>query len=429
MDLILDCLYLVAGVCLLPFWLWRLPRAERYRAGIVQRLGFAPKMPEGKKRLWVHCASVGEASIPRELVARLERTHPDWDVVFSTNTNTGAGRLGELYPGCPTFYMPLDFSPCVGLALRRVRPSAVVLVELELWPNFARACYSHHVPLAIINGRIGRSSRRLLQVLSRLNGRLWDPLRACCARSADDAAGFLYAGVPADRVFNCGMLKCDGLTVESDPDREGRLRKLFAISAEAPVLVAGSTHQGEEAILAGAFRELRRRHRRLRMIIAPRHIERAREVAAAVQGRGFPVVTKTDLEAGRASASGDEVIIIDTIGDLVACYALATCAFVGRSLLAPGGGQNVLEPAALGKPVLTGPHTVNFAPEMNMLRTAGAAVVVRSGRQLVRETDRLLSSPDAVARMAEAARAIIRDSRGAAMRTMEKLEPMLQEAQ
>ncbi|MHC5035005.1 MAG: 3-deoxy-D-manno-octulosonic acid transferase, partial [Planctomycetota bacterium] len=217
--------------------------------------------------------------------------------------------------------------------------------------------------------------------------------------------------------------------VEPEPNRERRLRELFAIGPETRVLVAGSTHQGEEVELARAYRELQRAHRDLRMIIAPRHVERARAVVAAIQGRGFPVVTKTDLEAGRARASGNEVLVIDTIGDLVACYGLATCAFVGRSLIAPGGGQNVLEPAALGKAVLTGPYTANFGPEMNLLRHAGAAVVVRTAAQLTREVDKLLSDPATVRRMGEAGQAVVRGGSGATSRTIDRLEPFLQALQ
>ncbi|MCK4374637.1 MAG: 3-deoxy-D-manno-octulosonic acid transferase, partial [Candidatus Brocadiae bacterium] len=254
MNWVLDCLYLLIGVCLLPYWLRKLPAAERYRAGILQRLGWSPEMPDGRRRLWIHCASVGEAAIPGKLVEEFRRRHPGWQVVFSTNTDTGAARLRELYPWGPVFYMPLDFSPCVRLALRRVRPDVVLLVELELWPNFAGACRTCGVPMGIINGRIGAGSRRLLAALHRLCPRLWDPLRVCCARSLDDAAGFRHAGVPSERVFNCGLLKCDQLAVQPDAGRREELGRLFGIAPDDLVLVAGSTHQGEEAILAAAYR-------------------------------------------------------------------------------------------------------------------------------------------------------------------------------
>ncbi len=425
MSWILDCLYLIGGAVLLPYWLWKLPQAPRYRAGLLQRLGFVPEMPEGPRRLWVHCASVGEAAIPRELVAELRRRHPDWQVIFSTNTDTGAARLRELYPDCAVFFMPIDFSVCVRAALGRVRPAAVILVELEFWPNFALACRAEGVPMAIVNGRIGRRSRRLLWAMSRLGRRLWDPVLVCCARSADDARGFVAAGMPEHRVHDCGSLKLDNLTVELDSHDQQRLQELFAIAPGAPVLVGGSTHRGEESILATVYRDLRLRHRDLRMIIAPRHVERAREAAAAVRARGLPVVTKTALDSGAAVASGNEVIIVDTIGDLVTCYGLATCAFIGRSLVAPGGGQNMMEPVALGKPVLTGPHTANFAPEMSLLKNSGAALVVRNARELTGQVDRLLSDPAAAGGMAQAGRRIVQESRGATRRTLDGLERLL----
>jgi 3-deoxy-D-manno-octulosonic-acid transferase len=449
---LLDCVYLVAAICLLPLWLWKLPRAPRYRAGILQRLGFSPQFggrpPQGRKRLWVHCASVGEAPVPARLVATIKERYPGWEPVFSTNTNTGAARLRELYPDCPVFYMPMDFSPCVRLSLGRVQPSFVLLAELEFWPNFVGACRVGRIPVAIINGRIGRGSVRLLRELKRLWPPLWDAVRVCCARSRDDAEGFVAAGLPADRVANCGMLKCDGLSIERNVEREEALRRLFGIALEAQVLVAGSTHQGEETILALAYRDLKRKHRTLRMIVAPRHVERAREVVAALRARGLTVLTKTALEAGRAAVppdeaasataafgaprlpagSADAVIVVDTIGDLVTCYGLATCAFVGRSLVSPGGGQNVMEPAALGKPVLTGPHTANFGPEMSLLRDVGGAVVVHNSAQLGREIDRLLSDPAVAERMAAAGRRVITESRGATARTLEKIAPLLQAA-
>jgi len=429
MSFLLDCLYLVAGTCLLPYWLWKLPTARRYRSGILQRLGFAPKAyPRGSRRLWVHCASVGEAALPARLLTELKQRYPDWQIVFSTNTDTGAARLRELYPGSSVFYMPLDFSPCVRMALRRVRPDLVMLVELELWPNFAEVCRLLGVPMAIINGRIGPGSRRLLRLLSRLWPPLWGAVRLCCARSQQDAAGFVDAGLPADRIFDCGMLKCDGLAAQPDADREGHLRAVFAIQADAPVLVAGSTHRGEEAILGAAYRDLKIGHRSLRMVVAPRHIERAAEVIAALRARGLPVVSKTALDTGAARALGDEVIVLDTIGDLVACYGLATCAFVGRSLVPPGGGQNVMEPAALGKPVLTGLYTANFRPEMSLLKAVGAALVVRDHVELRRDIDRLLSSPGLAERMGTAGRAVVLHARGATLRTMEKLEPLLRSA-
>lgn len=423
MSLILDCIYLLAGALLLPYWLWKLPQAPRYRAGIWQRLGFGPVLPPGR-RLWIHCASVGEASIPRALVAEFRRRHANWDVVFSTNTDTGAARLRGLYPRAAVFYMPLDFSPCVRLALGRVRPSVILLVELEIWPNFMRACDRRGIPVAIVSGRIGERSRRGLRRLHLLCRWLWRPVRVCCARSADDARGFVEAGLPAERVFDCGSLKYGALATPPAPARVERLRALFAIGPNDTVLVAGSTHEGEEAILAGIYRRLKPRHARLRMVVAPRHVERARAAASAVSAAGLPVARMTALQGGDA-AGPDDVIVVDTVGDLRACYALADCAFVGRSLAAPGGGQNMMEPAALGVPVLVGPHTGNFRPEMAVLQEVGAVLAVADGDELTARIDGLLSEPDFARQMGEAGRAVVEGSRGATLRTMDRLEALL----
>lgn len=427
MTLILDCLYLLAAALTLPYWLYKLPQAQRYRAGIWQRLGFNPLSPREGRRLWVHCASVGEASIPRTLVCELRSRRPQWQIVFSTNTDTGAARLRELYPWATAFYMPLDLSFCARTALGRVRPDMVMLVELELWPNFLDACRRLEVPVVIVNGRIGRGTRQWVGRLARLWRRLYAPVRLCCARSEEDARGFVRAGLDPHKVVNCGMLKCDVPVTQPEPAEAQRLRRLFGLDPEAPVVVAGSTHRGEEAILARAYRDLKLTRRALRLIVAPRHVERAAEAAAAIRGRGLPVALKTDLDAGRARATAEEVIVVDTIGDLVSCYALAHCVFVGRSLVAPGGGQNVMEPAALGKPVLTGPHTGNFIPEMRLLKEAGAAVVVRDREELAEQLGRLLAEPAAARRMGRAGRDVVEAGRGATERTLEMLAPLLED--
>jgi 3-deoxy-D-manno-octulosonic-acid transferase len=312
----------------------------------------------------------------------------------------------------------------VRLALRRVRPRAVLLVELEVWPNFMLACGAAGVPVAVINGRIGERSRFWLPRLRRWLRRLWDPVQVCCARSEDDAAGFRLAGLPAEVVSVTGSLKYDLLPAAPDKERARRLAALFGIEPGAPVLVAGSTHEGEEAVLADVYRDLLPRHPALRMVVAPRHVERATQASAALAAGGLPVARKTELDAGSRPQPG-AVIVVDTIGDLPDCYALATCAFVGRSMLAPGGGQNMMEPAGLGVPIIVGPHTGNFRPDMEVLLKRRAVVVVADGRELAAAVGRLLDDPAEAERLGAAARAVVVESRGATERTLEHLAPLL----
>jgi 3-deoxy-D-manno-octulosonic-acid transferase len=420
---VLNFVYGCLGLLILPYWLWKLPTAERYRAGIRDRLGFAPVL-QPRPRLWIHCASVGEASIPRRLVAGLGRTRPGLDIVFSTNTDTGARRLRELYAGHTVFYMPFDFSFAVRRALDRVRPQMVFLVELEFWPNLAHECGARNLPLAIINGRIGRRSAQLLRVLHKLWPSLWDPVHLCCARSQQDVERFHRAGMPPERATNCGSLKFDALRTEPDEARRAELAALFGLRTGQPVLVAGSTHAGEEGMLAFAYRTLRPHHQDLRLIVVPRHVERAGETAAAFRARGLRVVRRTNIAPG-GPPPDDAVIVVDTIGELAACYSLASCAFVGRSLVPPGGGQNMMEPAALGVPVVVGPYTGNFRPEMQLLQRHDAVVVVRDRASLTEAIGRLLDEPDSAHRLGLAARRVILDSQGATQRTLAALEPLL----
>jgi 3-deoxy-D-manno-octulosonic-acid transferase len=191
------------------------------------------------------------------------------------------------------------------------------------------------------------------------------------------------------------------------------------------VIVAGSTHPGEDEIICKAYKMLRRDYRGLRLILVPRHIERAARLARTLEALGLMSVRKSALDSGFATASVDDVLLIDTIGDLALCYSLATCVFVGRSLLPPGGGQNMMEPAALGRPVIVGPYTGNFEPEMKLLAARGAAVVVRSGTELLREMRRLLGDHGAAQQLGQNARSAVIESQGAAERTLERLEQML----
>jgi len=422
---LLNALYVDFLAAAAPYWLWKVPQARRYRAGLCQRLGFVPAAPKTGKRLWVHAVSVGEASIPRLLVEQFRSRHPDWEVVFSTFTDTGADRLRSLYPDCAVFYWPLDLSFCVAQALDRVQPDAVALVELELWPNFLMECGDRRLPVAIVNGRINPPSVRVARALRRLCPGALDAVTLCCARSDADVERFRDGGFEPGRVHSTGSLKYDALPLEVQADKQDALRDRFALSAGAPVLVAGSTHPGEDGVLCRVYAALRKQHEGLRLILVPRHIERAAAVARTIEAQGLSLARKSELDAAGRSASQDQIILVDTIGDLLACYALATCAFVGRSLLPPGGGQNMMEPAGLAKPVIVGPYNGNFEPEMRLL-TAHDAVTVASGEAgLQREVGRLLADPKAAGELARRAREAVLGCRGATGRTLDLLDGML----
>lgn len=422
---LLDALYWEVLVFAFPFWLYKVPQARRYRAGILQRMGFVPRREGEEPCLWVHCSSVGEASIPRELVRRFRERHGEWEVVFSTFTDTGAERLRKLYPDCEVFYWPLDLSCCVDRALGRVRPDAVLLVEQELWPNFLLGCRERGVAVGIVNGRMRARSVPLVRGIGHLVRPMWEAVKMCCARSEADGRRFGEAGLETGRIGVSGSLKYEALPAEVDPEVVRGLRELFGFSGEEPVLVAGSTHPGEEIALCRVWERLRGRHPDLRLVVVPRHIERGDDLTEELTAAGFGVARKTDLDAGAGEPAEDAVILVDTIGDLVGCYGLATCAFVGRSLSAPGGGQNMMEPAALGVPVIVGRHTGNFEPEMEVLRDRGAVVEAADEGELEREIERLLSDAAYRLELGERGRRVIRENRGAAEVTVDAIERML----
>ena len=422
---ILNALYLDFLLLAAPYWLWKAPQGRRYRSGLLERLGFVKRRRGERRCLWVHAASVGEASVPRSLVEVFRKAHPDWEVVFSTVTDTGADRLRSLYPDCRVFYWPLDLSWCVARSLDRIRPSAVALVELEVWPNFLLSCLDRRIPAAIVSGRINRPSARFLRGLTRLCPQMWEAVRLCCARSARDAELFVHAGLPRGRIFTTGSLKYDALPLQADTAERERLRAELGLAPDGSVLVAGSTHPGENEVLCDVYRKLRREHDGLRLILVPRHVELASQTARSVRSMGLPVARKSEL--GPAPPSQDDVIVIDTIGELITCYSLATCVFVGKSLLPPGGGQNMMEPAALGKPVVVGPHTGNFQPEMELLARREGVAIVRGREGLLGEVERLLNDPGAAGTLGKNARDAVLESRGATDRTLARLEGALDE--
>jgi 3-deoxy-D-manno-octulosonic-acid transferase len=254
---------------------------------------------------------------------------------------------------------------------------------------------------------------------------LWRPVAACCTRSEDDARGFLQAGLPEEVVFTTGSLKYDSLAVQPDTDRVSALRKSFGISAGQRVIVGGSTWPGEESVLGAAFAGLKTDHSDLRLVVAPRHVERADEAAAELAAQGLDVARKTELDRTGRSAGPDQVVLVDTVGDLAACYGLAYAAFVGRSLVEPGGGQNMMEPAGLGVPVVVGPHTGNFRPEMKLLREAKAVVEVSGAGELSAALGHLLEHPDEAGQVGDSARQVILSCRGSAQRTLERMEHIL----
>lgn len=425
MTLLLDILYLLTGILLSPYILFRLATSERWRAGFVQRMGFIPRRTGVRPCLWVHAVSVGEMNAVKPLLDLIAEEHPEWEVFISATTNTGRKVAADRYGKDHVIYFPLDLSIFVRRAFRRLRPDILVLVELELWPNMLREARRNHAPIVIVNGRMREASvlpYRLLQPVLRPG--LSDRLNCFCVQNEVYRDRFIRAGFPREKIQVTGNMKYDAVRGEADPIHIEELRADLGLAETERVWVAGCTWPGEEAICLAVHRELQKIEPGLRLAIAPRHIERVGDVAKEIAAAGYECRRRS---AGTGPAGPGCVALLDTMGELSYLYALAESAFVGKSLTSRGG-HNMLEPAALGVPVIFGPHTDNFAEEAELLVEAGAAVRVPDQAGLLKAMRELVTDAPLRLRRARAGREAVISRKGATRRHFEVLQSLMSEA-
>jgi 3-deoxy-D-manno-octulosonic-acid transferase len=324
-------------------------------------------------------------------------------------------------PAARFVFFPLDFRWAAARALRRLRPRLVLLTETELWPNFLAACAERRIPVVLINGRISPRSFPRYRLVRRWFGGVLQGVRLFCMQSAADADRILSLGAPADRVRVTGNLKYDLPVLEQDAD-VGAIRAGLGLAPECRLVVAGSIHRGEDEPVIEAFRSAAASRRNLCLLMAPRHPERLEEVERLLAKAGVPCVRRSRLPATPAREGG--AILLDTMGELARLYAAASLVFVGGSLI-PHGGQNILEPAAYGRPVLHGPHMGNFAEMRDRFQEARAAVQVSDTASLLRALETLLDDPTEAERMGKAGREIVAANRGATERTAALVDALL----
>ena len=423
MRVLLDLVYLALGLIASPVILLKIATSERWRAGFRQRFGGVPERAGDKPCVWIHAVSVGEAKAARHFVELIEREQPGWDVRVSTTTNTGQCVARELYGAERCFYFPLDVSLFVKRAFRRVRPDAIVLVELELWPNFLRIARRLGVPVIVINGRM-----REERVHRYRRGRfLFSPAfdaesgNVYCVQNDTYRDRFVRAGVPPEMARVTGNMKYDTLRMEPDEAKVAEIRDALGIRTDEEFWVAGCTWPGEEDICLRIHRMLQEHAPGLRLVIAPRHIERAGDVGRAVVAAGYRCRRRS---AADEAGGPDTVALLDTVGELGYVYGSAAFAFVGKSLTAQGG-HDMLEPAAFGATPVFGPLTDNFDAEARMLLGAEAAEVVRNEEELGRALLRLLQEPDLRRQRVERGREVLRQARGASERNLDALRAII----
>jgi 3-deoxy-D-manno-octulosonic-acid transferase len=392
------------------------------RASLGGRLGRGEVRAGERRCIWLHAVSVGEVRLSRALVDALAARRPDCDVAVSATTTAGLALARQLHPARFVFQFPLDARFAVRRVFARVRPAALVLVELELWPNVLCEARRRSIPIAVVNARVSERSFKRYRLLERLLPQFAQVGRFC-AQNGDYAARLEAIGVAAEKIAVTGNLKHDALATACDPARLAQLRGECALAAGARVLVGGSTHKGgagqpsEEEQLLSLLPALERTAPGLRLLLAPRHVERADEIVRAVERAGRRAARLTEVRRTGKPAPADAVVVVDTVGELETVYGVADLVFVGGTLV-PRGGQNMLEPAALGRPTLYGPGTANFRREVALLRDAGGGVEVADAGALGRELERLLADPQAARELGERGRAAAAGLRGGTARTL-----------
>lgn len=419
----IDLGYLGAAAIAAPVFLFRAATDPRDRTHLGERLAFYPRRRAATPAVWVHGVSVGEILGARTLVQSIAAARPDAEIILTTTTVTGRRAAQQQYPGRRVFFFPFDLSPVIKRALDRIRPSLILLFELEIWPNLLQAATERGIPVAIVNGRITERSLRRYRAIRGALRPLLALLDPVCVQDEMYAGRFRYLGVDPARIRVTGNLKYDAVPLEeARPDET--LAALFDIRDGDWLWVGGSTHPSEERILAETYRSLRARHPRLRLVLAPRHPDRVPEVLRTLAALGLPAFRRSQLATPGPAGLREAVIVLDTIGELRRVYTLARAVFVGGSLI-PHGGQNMIEPAALGRAVGFGPHVHNFLDAAEHLLRAGGAFQVRDAVELTGQLERLLTDERALREMGGRAREAVREGIGATRRTMEALQAHL----
>jgi 3-deoxy-D-manno-octulosonic-acid transferase len=403
----------------LPYWLLQMMRHGKYRAGLRQRFGAVPTtLTRGGEEplIWIHAVSVGEVVAVSAVVAGLRQKLPTHRVVISTTTSTGQKLAIRRFGAEDVFYFPLDFAFAIRPYFNALRPRLVVVVETEFWPNFLRLAKRSGAYIAVINCRISNRSlpgyRRLRLWLPKLLERTLANVDCFLAQSDEDRRRLVEIGAREGKVTVAGNLKFD-VAPPVLPKIVTSLGENFAYSGAGPVLVCGSTLEGEEGSLLSAFRNILANHPKAVMVLAPRHPERFAEVAALVESLGFPLWRRS-LWSGDPVAGG--IFLVDSIGELAALYSLATVAFVGGSLV-PRGGHNILEPAFYGVPIVTGNHYENFRDVVNFFVSRNAVRIVGLA-ELPLVLMELIDSDSERATLGRNALAALESQRGATDRTV-----------
>ena len=406
-----DIVLLIWAIAYIPILLLK----GRLHKDFKQRFGIFPDEVANRCKngcVWLHAVSVGEVAAAAPLLRRLREEFPDELIVISTVTKTGNQMAQKLKPeNALLIYFPIDFAFVVKKAIDAIKPKIFIMMETEIWPNLVRALSRRGTPILLMNGRLSVRSYRGYRLAKPFIRRVARKMDLFCMQNEDDAARIISLGAPRDRVKVTGNMKFDvEIPTDNLPKKD---------SEDDLVFVAGSTHGHEEEIIFWAYDQLHKNYPKLKLIVAPRHVERAKEVEQLAH--------KCGLESRVMSKDHPikpDVLVLDAIGQLSRFYSIADIVFVGGSLI-PHGGQNLLEPAAFAKPIITGPYTFNFHDIIKMFKKNQALTVVRDGYEMLAAGKKLLADTKLRKRMGQAGRGVFDTHRGAAKRNLDLVKQFL----
>jgi 3-deoxy-D-manno-octulosonic-acid transferase len=410
-----------------PYYFLRMRRRGNWQAGFGERFGrFDSKVKQSLSNrhvLWLHAVSVGEVNVCTQLIRALEPRLPNVKIMVSTTTTTGMGELQKRLPShIGKFYYPVDQRRCVARTLNVLSPDAVILVEAEIWPNFIWRLRDRGTPLFLVNARLSEKSYRGYRRFGFLFRNLFASFTAVGAQNEADAARLRELGCRPEAIQVVGSLKFDAAKVEEHRRLDvSDLLQQFGVPETARLLVAGSTHAGEEGILADIYLRLKRQFPDLFLILVPRHFERSRDVGRELAARGVKFAYRSEINSRTQHAENSlDCLIVNTTGELRYFYEHATVIFVGKSLTATGG-QNPIEPGALGKAMVFGPNMQNFADVVKQFLAQDGAWQVQNAAELEQAFARLLSDEARREQLGRNALMVVRDNQGAIYRTVEMI--------
>ncbi|MCL4142917.1 UNVERIFIED_CONTAM: hypothetical protein GTU68_064737 [Idotea baltica] len=402
--------------------LWRSCKAPEYRKRLVERFGFVPTVPVDQKVIWVHAVSVGETLAAVPMITQLQSQYPEYLLVVTTMTPTGSARVKSVF-GDSVYhvYAPYDLPDILNRFISTVHPDLLVIMETELWPNLIHHCHKEDIPVVVANARLSEKSAKGYQKFSSLTAPMLQKLSCVAAQHQNDGARFTSLGLGGTQLSVTGNIKFDVNLDDEVKTQAGLLKSQWRGERERPIFLAASTHRGEDRIILDGFEQIRSHFPELLLVLVPRHPERFDEVAELCVQQGLNVCHRSS--EGSLSSS-DQVLLGDTMGELLLFFGACDIAFVGGSLV-PVGGHNLIEPAIWAIPVLSGPHLFNFSEASRLLRESQGMVICEDASAIAEEVVALLQNPQSATRMGQAAKSVTDNNRGALGRLLVIIEHQL----